>query len=95
MIKHYDRFIGGHDRAAINHLATSNARHGEEEEEEKEEEEALTTMSHPPRLRFSKLAKKIREHISERYSARVGEKGRGGFSRCTLYIRVACAGSVK
>lgn len=74
MIKHYDRFIGGHD-SAINHLATSNTRGGGGR--------VLTTMSQPRRV-GSRLVEKNQQMmpISVRYS--VSSEGKRVFSRCGL-----------
>lgn len=87
MIKHYDRFIGGHDSAAINHSATSNMRGGGRGGGGVR---SLTTMSHPRRLRFSRpeTGEENQGAYSERYSARREEGVSHG-------VRGSCAGPVK
>lgn len=94
MIKHYDRFIGGHDSAAINHLTTSNTRQEGRRGGRRRRRHPIFNDGVTPAT-SSLLPKPGEEKIRERYFGRdIRREGERGF--LTVYaVRVACAGPVK
>lgn len=85
MIKHYDRFIGGHDSAAINHLTTSNTRQEGRRGGRRRRRHPIFNDGVTPAT-SSPLPKPVKKKSGSDISGGIfGEKGRGGFSRCTWF----------
>lgn len=92
MIKHYDRFIGGHDSAAINHSATSNRGR-----RKRRRRRPIFNDDVAPATSSLLSSRNWRRKSGSIFGEIFGEKGRGGFSRCTWFVcrtgQVIAAGS--
>lgn len=79
MIKHYDRFIGGHDSAAINHSATSNRRR-----RKRRRRRPIFNDDVAPATSSLLSSRNWRRKSGSIFGEIFGEKGRGGF--LTVYV---------